>query len=117
MKITHKRELQQIAFNHLSYIDFQDIRNFYTICTAKQYSSLVNDTAFASDNHLRFICNLLERIQKLITTIDNKTRDGKLQHDTNRVAKPLALSSGKTDKSGCLIDEEIFSSDNGRCIS
>ena len=35
MKIPIKRELQQIAFNHSSDIDFKDFINFYKKCTAK----------------------------------------------------------------------------------
>ena len=38
MKIPNKRELQQIAFNHLSDINFQDFMNLYKICAAKPYS-------------------------------------------------------------------------------
>ena len=57
------------------------------------------DTALASNNLLRFTKNLLERIQKLIMTIDNKISDEKLQHDINReAAKVSTISSGKIDK-------------------
>ena len=35
MKIPNKRELQQIAFNHSSDIDFQNFSNFHKKCTAK----------------------------------------------------------------------------------
>ena len=62
MKIPSKRELQQIAFNHSSDIDFQDFINLYKKCTEKPYSSLVIDTTLASENCLRFRKNLLERI-------------------------------------------------------
>ena len=62
MKIPNKRELQQIAFNHSSDIDFQDFMNLYKKCTAKPYSFLVIDATLASDNPSRFRKNLLERI-------------------------------------------------------
>ena len=62
MKIPNKRELQQIAFNHSSDIDFQDFMNLYKKCTAKPYSFLVIDTTLASDNSLRFRKNLVKRI-------------------------------------------------------
>ena len=52
MKIPNKRELQQIAFNHSSDIDFQDFMNLYKKCTAKPYSFLVIDTTLTSDNPL-----------------------------------------------------------------
>ena len=61
-KIPNKRELQQIAFNHSSDIDFQDFMNLYKNRTAKPYSFLVIDTTLPSDNSLRFRKNLLERI-------------------------------------------------------
>ena len=61
MKIPNKRELQQIAFNHSSDIDFQDFMNLYKKCTAKPYSFFVICTTVASDNSSRFRKNLLER--------------------------------------------------------
>ena len=62
MKIPNKQELQQIAFNHSSDIDFKDFMNLYKKCTAKPYSFLVIDATLASDNPSRFRKNLLERI-------------------------------------------------------
>ena len=62
MNIPNKQELQQIAFNHSSDIDFKDFINFYKKCTAKAYSFLVIDATLASDNPSRFGKNLLERI-------------------------------------------------------
>ena len=59
MKIPNKRELQQIALNHSSHIDFKDFMNIYKKCTAKLYSFLVNDTTLPSDDPLRFRKNLL----------------------------------------------------------
>ena len=61
MKILSKQELQQIAFNHLSDIDFEDLMDLYKLCTAKPYSFLVNDTTLASDNPLGFRCNLFSK--------------------------------------------------------
>ena len=62
IKILNKRELQQIAFNHSSNIDFQDFMNLYKKCTVKSYSFLVIDITLALDNSSRFGKNLLERI-------------------------------------------------------
>ena len=59
MKIPNKRELQQIAFNHSSDIDFM---NLYKKFTAKPYSFLVIDATLASDNPSRYRQNLLEII-------------------------------------------------------
>ena len=54
MKIPNKRELQQIARNHSSDINSKYHITIYEKYTAKPYSFLVNDTTFASNNHLRF---------------------------------------------------------------
>ena len=54
MKILNKRELQQIAFNHLSDIDFKDFMTLCKKCTGKPYSFSVIDDAVASDNPSRF---------------------------------------------------------------
>ena len=58
MKIPNKRELQQIAINHSSDIDFKDFVKIYKKCTDDPYSFLVNDTTLSSDNPLRFRKNL-----------------------------------------------------------
>ena len=60
MKIPNKRELQQIALNHSSDIDFKDFMKIYKKCTAEPYSFLVNDITFPSDDPLRFRKNLLK---------------------------------------------------------
>ena len=62
MKIPTKRELQQIALNHSSDIDFKDFMKIYKKCTAEPYSFLVNDTTLPSDDPLRFGKNLLDNI-------------------------------------------------------
>ena len=53
MKIPNKRELQQIALNHLSDIDVKK-------CATEPYSFLVNGTTLPSNNSLKFRKNLLE---------------------------------------------------------
>ena len=50
MKIPTKRELQQIASNHSSDIDFKDFIKNYKECTAEPYSFLVHDTTLPSDD-------------------------------------------------------------------
>ena len=59
MKILNKRELQQIALNHSSDIDFKDFIKIYIKYTKEPYSFLVNDTTLPSDGPLRFRKNLL----------------------------------------------------------
>ena len=60
IKIPNKRDLQQIALNHSSDIDFKDFIKIYKKYTAEPYSFLVNDTILPSDDSLRFRKNLLE---------------------------------------------------------
>ena len=59
MKIPDKREIQQIALNHSSDIDFKDFMKIFKKYTAEPFSFLVNDTTLSSDDPLRFTKNLL----------------------------------------------------------
>ena len=59
MKISNKRELQQIASNHSPGIDFKDFMKLYKKYTKEPYLFLVSDTTLLSDNPLRFRKNLL----------------------------------------------------------
>ena len=52
MKIPNKRELQQIAINHSSDIDFKEFINIYKKYTDYPYSFLFSDTTLVSDNPL-----------------------------------------------------------------
>ena len=54
MKIPNKGELQQIALNHSSDIDFKYFMNIYKKFSIEPYSFLFNDTTLSSDNPLRF---------------------------------------------------------------
>ena len=58
MKIPNKSELQQIAINHSSDIDFTDFVKIYKKCPDDTYSFLVNDTMLSLNNPLRFRKNL-----------------------------------------------------------
>ena len=99
MKIPNKRELQQIAFNNSSDINFQEFMNLYKKSTTELYSFLVIDATLLSDNSSCFRKNLLETIWTLIITIEDKIKHEKLQYDVSReAAKISALLSGKIDK-------------------
>ena len=52
MKIPNKRELEQIALNYSSDIDFKDFMKIYKNYTKEPYSFLVNDTTLPSDDTL-----------------------------------------------------------------
>ena len=60
MKISSKRELQQISLNHSSDIDCKDFMKIYKKCMAEPYSFFVNGTTFPSDHPLGFTNNLLK---------------------------------------------------------
>ena len=59
MKIPNKKELQQIALNYSSHIDFKDFMEIYKKCIAEPYYFLVNDSTLPSDNPLKFRKNFL----------------------------------------------------------
>ena len=61
-KISNKRELQQIAFNHSSDINFQDFINPYKNCIAKLYIVWLLVLLLHQKNLSRFRNNTLERI-------------------------------------------------------
>ena len=52
--------------------------NLYKKCIAKAFSFIINDATVSSDNPSLFRKNLLERIWKLIMSIDDRIRDEKL---------------------------------------
>ena len=60
MKNPNKKELQPIALNHSSDVDFKDFLKIYKKCFAEPYSFLVNDTTLPSYDPLRFKKNLLK---------------------------------------------------------
>ena len=62
IKIPSKRELQQVALNHSSNIDFQDLINLYKKCTTDPNSFWVIVTTLPTDNSSHFRKNLLETI-------------------------------------------------------
>ena len=59
LKILNHRELQQIASNHLSDIDFKDLMKLYEDYTKEPDSFLVNYMTLSSDNPLRLRKNIL----------------------------------------------------------
>ena len=50
IKCPNKTELQQIALNHWSHIDFKDFTKIYKKYTVETYSFLFNDTTLPSNN-------------------------------------------------------------------
>ena len=60
MKIPNKRELQQIALNHSSHIDFKDFIKIFKNILQNHILFLVNDTTLSLDNPLRFRKNVFK---------------------------------------------------------
>ena len=54
IEIPNKGELQEIASNHSSDIDFKDFMKLHKDYTNEPYLYLVNDATLLSDNPLRF---------------------------------------------------------------
>ena len=83
----HSTVLQRVVYMTLYF--------FYKKFTVKPYSILVVDNTLSSGNYSRFRKNLLEIIEKTITTIDDKIRSEKVQYES---AKVSALLSDEKDK-------------------
>ena len=110
MKIPNKRELQQIASNHSSDIDFKDFMKLYKEYNKEPYSFLVNDTTLSSDNPLRFRKNLFKMIiRKNIKAINNKIKENKAQYNLDKQTATIsALSSGNVSKYELLTDKDVL---------
>ena len=93
MKIHNKRELQQIATNHLADIDYKDFMKTYIRCTSEPYSFLTIDATLPANNSLRFGKNLLHLkdfvIIKITLTdelkiLDDTIKANQAQYDLDR---------------------------------
>ena len=88
MKITNKRELQNIATNRSADIDYNDFVNIYRECTRKPYSFLTIDTTLPASNSLRFRKNLLPSYKMTvidqIKILDDKIKSDQGQYDLSR---------------------------------
>ena len=62
MKINNKRELQNIAINHSSDIDYKDFMKICRECTKEPFSFLTIDTTLPASDPLRFRKILLNAI-------------------------------------------------------
>ena len=59
MKINNRKELQNIAINHVADIDYEDFVRISREYTRKPYSFLTIDTTLPASDPLRFRKNLL----------------------------------------------------------
>ena len=62
MKINNKRELQHIAINQSTDINYKEFIKIYKECTKEPYNFLTIDTTLPSTNSLRFRRNLLDTL-------------------------------------------------------
>ena len=62
MKISNKRELQNIAINHSADIDYQDFKKIYRECTKEPFNFLTIDTTLPASDPLRFRKNLFDSL-------------------------------------------------------
>ena len=62
MKIIDKSELQNIAINHSSDIDYKDFMAIYRECTRERFNFLTIDTTLPASNPLRFRKNLFDSL-------------------------------------------------------
>ena len=70
MKTNSKRELQNIAINHSSNIDYQDFMKIYRECTREPYNFLTIDTTLPASDPLRIRKNLFDSYKN-----DNNSSD------------------------------------------
>ena len=54
MEIKNRKELQNIAINHSTDIDYQDFMKIYRECTKKPFNFLTIDTTLPASDPLRF---------------------------------------------------------------
>ena len=62
MKISNRKELQNIAINHFANIDYKDFMKIYRECIKEAYYFLTIDTTLPSSNPLTFRKNLLDTL-------------------------------------------------------
>ena len=60
MKISNRKELQNIAIYHSADIVYKDFVNIYRECTRKLYSFLTIDTTFSANELLRLRKDLFD---------------------------------------------------------
>ena len=71
MKISRNKSFNKSHFNHSPDVGFEGIMIFYNKYPSTLQSFLVTYTTLALDNPLHFRTNLLERMGKLIMSIDD----------------------------------------------
>ena len=123
IKINNRKELQSIAINHSTYIDYKDFIKIYRECTKEPFNFLIIDTALPGNHPLIFRKNLFDfyiykrhQLQARykndrtdqIKILDKKIMQNERQYDLDRKsAKISALSSNILDKYEYLTGEDL----------
>ena len=82
MKVPNKRELEQIASNHSSGIDFKNFMKLYKDYTKELNSLLANNTRKSITIQEELIIKM--SISQKIKTTNNKIKQNKAQYDLDR---------------------------------
>ena len=82
MKVPQKRELEQIASNHSSGIDFKNFMKLYKDYTKELNSLLANNTRKSITIQEELIIKM--SISQKIKTTNNKIKQNKAQYDLDR---------------------------------
>ena len=109
MKITSKRELQQIAINHSADIDYKDFLKIYRNCKKEPYSFFTINTTLPGNNPLSFRKNFSDSpLTEKVKILDDKIKANQTQYDLHsKAAKTSALSSKELHKYEYLTGEDL----------
>ena len=64
MKVNNRRELQNIAINHSTEIDYNNFKKIYRECKKEKYNFLTIDTTLPASDSLRFRKKLFQSLLK-----------------------------------------------------
>ena len=106
IKISNKRELQNIAINHSADIDYKGFRKIYRECIRELHSFLTIDTTLPVEKNCLILTKMTVTDQLKI--IDNEIKVNETQYDLDRLAAKIsALFSGELRKYEYLTDEDL----------
>ena len=112
MKIRSRRELQNIAIDHLANIDYKNFLKIYRDCTKESYSFLTIDTTLPIDSPMKkeiFRFSFIKMtLNEQVKILDDKIKANKAQYEIDtEAAKISALSSGELEKYEYLTGEDL----------
>ena len=62
MKLSNRKELQNISISHSADIDYKDFVKIYRKCAKEPYNVLITDTTLLASNPLKFRKNLFDTL-------------------------------------------------------